>query len=92
MRIGLFVSMAVAVPLEGALGKASTPSWLFSDPARTVLFVGGGTIAASGIGVLWSLRTMWTRPKMGEETRRLIEEANRARRAGYGSTGRRDEQ
>jgi dTMP kinase len=92
MRIGLFVSMAVAVPLEGALGKASTPSWLFSDPARTVLFVGGGTIAVSGIGVLWSLRTMWTRPKMGEETRRLIEEANRARRARYGSTGRRDDQ
>ncbi len=84
MRIGLFVSMAIAVPIEVALGRASTPSFLFSEPDRTILFAGGLTIALSGLGVLWSLRTMFVRPKIAEDTRRFIEEANRARQTFYG--------
>ncbi|MDJ0961321.1 MAG: MFS transporter [Acidimicrobiia bacterium] len=84
MRIGLFVSMAVAVPIEVALGRASTPSWLFSEPDRTILFAGGVTILLSGVGVLWSLRSLFTRPKLAEDTRRFIEEANRARQTFYG--------
>ena len=90
MRIGLFVSMAVAVPLQGALGKASMPSWLFSEPSRTVLFLGGAVIVASGLGVLWSLRTLWAKPKLAEDTQWLIDEANRARRASYGRSDRED--
>jgi dTMP kinase len=88
MRIGLFVSMAVAVPVEGALGRASTPQWLFSEPTRTILFMGGVTIGLSGIVVLRSLRSIWGRPKLAEETRRLIEEADRARRTRYGPGGK----
>ena len=84
MRIGLFVSMAIAVPIEVALGQASTPSWLFSEPDRTILFAGGLTILLSGLGVLWSLRSLLTRPKLAEDTRRFIEEANRARQTYYG--------
>ena len=84
MRVGLFVSMAIAVPIEVALGRARTPSWLFSEPDRTILFAGGLTIALSGLGVLWSLRTLFTRPKLAEDARRFIEEANRARRPYYG--------
>jgi dTMP kinase len=84
MRIGLFVSMAVAVPFQVALGRASTPSWLFSEPDRTILFAGGITILLSGLGVLWSLRSLLTRPKLAEDARRFIEEANRARQTYYG--------
>jgi dTMP kinase len=84
MRVGLFVSMAIAVPIEVALGRARTPSWLFSEPDRTILFAGGLTIALSGLGVLWSLRTLFVRPKLAEDARRFIEEANRARRPYYG--------
>ena len=51
---------------------------------RTILFAGGLTIALSGLGVLWSLRTMFVRPKIAEDTRRFIEEANRARQTYYG--------
>ena len=42
------------------------------------------TIVLSGVGVLWSLRTLFTRPKLAEDTRRFIEEANRARQTFYG--------
>jgi dTMP kinase len=84
MRIGLFVSMAIAVPIEVALGRARTPSWLFSEPDRTVLFAGGLTIVLSGVGVLWSLRDVFVRPKLAEDARRFIEEANRARQTYYG--------
>jgi dTMP kinase len=84
MRIGLFVSMAIAVPLEVALGRASTPSWLFAEPTRTILFFGGMTITLSGLSVLWSLRALFVRPKLDEEAQRFIEEANRARRKFWG--------
>jgi dTMP kinase len=91
MRIGLFVSMAIAVPIEVALGRARTPSWLFAEPDRTVLFAGGLTIIMSGLGVLWSLRDVFVRPKLAEEARRLIEEANRARQTYYGRRSEDDE-
>jgi hypothetical protein len=72
------------VPIEVALGRARTPSWLFSEPDRTLLFAGGLTIALSGLGVLWSLRSLFVRPKLAEETRRFMEEAHRARQSYYG--------
>jgi dTMP kinase len=87
MRIGLFVSMALAVPLEAALRRSWAPDWLFGQPTRTVLFLGGATIAFVGLGVLWSLRALFKPPKLGEDTRRMIEEASRARWATPDSPG-----
>jgi len=79
MRVGLFVSMAVAVPLEGAVARGGGDV-LFDDPIRSVLFFGGVVIVAAGATVVWVLRGMLVRPKVGEESKKLIEEANRALR------------
>lgn len=68
MRVALFVSMFVAVPLEGALARYG-PAALSSDPSRVVIFLGGVVIVASGVTVLWGLRHLLKRPKMGPEAR-----------------------
>ncbi len=86
MRIGLFVAMAIAVPLRAALGRFDA-DWLFSQPVRTVLFLGGAVMIAAGLGILWSLRGLLRRTEIGEETRFLFEEASRTRRFPYGGEG-----
>jgi dTMP kinase len=73
MRIGIFVSMLVAVPYEGALSQAGV-----DGATRIVLLSGGATIAAAGLTTLWSLRHLLRRPKMAAETRELLEETTRA--------------
>ena len=86
MRIGLFVAMAIAVPLRAALGRFDA-DWLFSQPVRSVLFLGGAVMIAAGLGILWSLRRLLKQTEIGEETRFLFEEATRARRFPYGGEG-----
>jgi dTMP kinase len=79
MRVGLFVSMAVAVPLEGLFARLGS-GFLFDDEIRSVLFFGGVVIMAAGGTVVWVLRGVIVRPKVGEEARSLLEEAGRALR------------
>ena len=79
MRIGLFVSMAVAVPLAGALNVSGIGR--LNDPNRLVLFVGGGIMLLSGLGLLWSLRSLFTRPKLEPSTHDIIAHADKARRS-----------
>lgn len=78
MRIGLFVAMALALPLRGIFGGIDI--WRLDDPTRVVLFLGGLTVIASGLGVLWSLRGLLRMPILGKETQDIIAAANRARR------------
>lgn len=79
MRVGLFVAMALAVPLRSAFGRIDV-EWLFSQPTRTVLLVGGVVMVGAGLGILWSLRVLLRNARLGEGTRYLIREATRARR------------
>ena len=79
MRIGLFVSMAAAVPIAGAINVSGIGR--LNDPNRLVLFIGGGIMLISGVGLLWSLRALFARPKMESATHDLIAHADKARRA-----------
>ncbi len=78
MRIGLFVAMALAVPLVDAFRRVDV--WKLDDPTRVVLFLGGLTIFVSGLVVIVTLRSLFRRPTLGRETREIIAAANRARR------------
>jgi hypothetical protein len=79
MRIGLFLSMGAAVPLAGAINISGIGR--LNDPNRLVLFIGGGIMLLSGAGLLWSLRTLFARPKLESATHDLIAHADKARRA-----------
>lgn len=72
MRIGLFVSMTIAVPLAGFFRRLGLPG-LLSSGSRMVLIVGGLTIALAGVGTLWSLRRMFRAVRFSESSRRLLE-------------------
>jgi len=78
MRIGLFVSMAVAVPLAGAVNVTGVGR--LDDPNRIVLLLGGAIMLMSGTALLWSLRSLLTRPKMEPSTHEIIAQVDRARR------------
>ena len=78
MRIGLFVSMAVAVPLAGAIEVAGLGR--LNDPNRVVLFFGGIVMAVAGIGLLWSLRSLFLHAKLDSSTQDIIAHADKARR------------
>lgn len=78
MRVGLFVAMAIAVPLRAFFGGLDS-NFLFSQPTRTVLFLGGLIMVIAGSGILWPLRSVFRRPKIGEETVYFFEEASKAR-------------
>ena len=78
MRIGLFVAMALAVPLVDVFRGIDVGR--LNDPTRVVLFLGGLTILAAGLGVLWALRSTIRRPTLGADARNIIAAANRARR------------
>ena len=78
MRVGLFVAMAIAVPLQKMFDSISI-DWLFSQPTRTVLLFGGTVMVVAGIGILWSLRDLLRQAKLREETRYIVTEATRAR-------------
>lgn len=79
MRIGLFVAMALAVPLVDVFRWVNV--WRLDDPTRVVLFLGGVTIFASGLVVIVTLRSLFRRPTLRRETREIIAAANHARRA-----------
>lgn len=79
MRIGLFVAMAVAVPLVDAVGWVDFGR--LDDPTRVVLFLGGLTILTSGLAVLLTLRSGFRTPTLASETQDIIDAANKARRA-----------
>lgn len=78
MRIGLFVAMALAVPLIDVF--RSVEFWRLDDPTRVVLFLGGLTIFLSGLTVIITLRSFFRSPTIGRETRDIIAAANQARR------------
>ncbi len=78
MRIGLFVAMAIAVPLQTMFDSIDV-DFLFSQPTRTVLLVGGLVMVLAGLGILWTLRFLLRQARLGEGTRYWIEEATRAR-------------
>ena len=77
MRVALFASMLIAIPLEGALSQFDL--WpLFEPASRPVLFLGGAVIMATGLTTLWSLRHMLRRPKIGKETQDVLDAATKA--------------
>ncbi|MBT8214395.1 MAG: MFS transporter [Acidimicrobiia bacterium] len=71
MRIGLFISMAIAVPLAGFFRTLDLPG-LLGDGSRMVLLTGGFTITLAGLGTLWSVRGGLERPHLGDASRRII--------------------
>ena len=76
MRIGLFVSMALAPPLRAVLSGVGFGR--LSDPTRLVVFLGGAVIILSGLAMLWSLRSLFGRPKLGAEARDILARASDA--------------
>ncbi|MDJ0497721.1 MAG: MFS transporter [Acidimicrobiia bacterium] len=78
MRIGLFVAMALAVPLVDLFRGIDIGR--LNDPTRVVLFLGGLTMLVAGLGVLWALRSTIRSPTLGLEAKDIIAAANRARR------------
>ncbi len=82
MRIGLFVSMAAVAPLQLLL--AGTGIAGVRNPTRLVLAAGGLVIILSGLVTLWSLRRLFTRPKLGAEAREILARATEARREALG--------
>jgi dTMP kinase len=76
MRIALFISMALAVPLRTALGGAG-----IETPSRIVLLVGGLVILVSGLVTLWSLRQVLRAPKLGSDARAVLEHTTKAYRS-----------
>jgi dTMP kinase len=79
MRIGLFVSMAIAVPLVSFFRRANLPAPL-DRPTRAVLLLGGLTIVLAGLGTAWSNRDAFKRPRLPDSSRRLLGEAAAASR------------
>jgi len=79
MRIGLFVAMAVAVPLVDLFEGVEFGR--LDDPTRVVLFLGGLTILTVGLTVLLTLRSRFKAPTLGQETQDIIAAAYKARQA-----------
>lgn len=88
MRIGLFVSMAAAPPLEAILSGVGVGR--LSNPTRMVIFLGGAVIILSGAATVWSLRSVIGRPKLGAEARDILAHASGLRRR-RGRTRRTDD-
>ena len=77
MRVALFVSMLIAIPLEGALSQFDL--WSIFEPAsRPVLFLGGAVIMATGLTTLWSLRGRLRKPRVGKGTKDVLDAASKA--------------
>ena len=91
MRVGIFVAMAIAVPLQAFFDRVAV-AWLFTEPTRIVLFLGGLVMLLAGVWMLWTLRSLFNRPKIGEETAYLFEEASKARRSKLRGDGDNEEE
>ncbi|CAN5515319.1 MAG: MFS transporter [Acidimicrobiia bacterium] len=85
MRVGLFVSMALAPSLDLLLDRNGLG--LLAAPKRGVLFVGGLLIITSGSATLWSLRDSFGKPRFGSEARDILAEAVKARRGSGAGPG-----
>ncbi len=77
MRIGLFVSMALAPPLVLLINRAGLAR--IGDARRVVLFLGGAIIVFSGLTMLWGLRALFGTPQIGPDTRDIMRHADEAR-------------
>ena len=77
MRVGLFVSMALAPSLDLLLDRNGIG--FLGEPKRGVLMVGGLLIISSGAATLWSLRDSFGRPSFGTEARDILADAVRVR-------------
>jgi dTMP kinase len=86
MRIGIFVAMGLAVPLRAFFGRLDA-TWLFSQPTRTVLLLGGSVMIIAGMWILWTLRALLRQTGLGEGTAYVLEEASKARRSRIRSDG-----
>ena len=87
LRIGIFGSMLVAVPYQGALARAGVAA-----STRIVLFSGGSVIVAVGLTTLWGLRHLLRTPKVIPETRDILAETRKAGRRSTSEDGREDEE
>ncbi|HEX9854504.1 MAG TPA: MFS transporter [Acidimicrobiia bacterium] len=79
MRIALFGSMLIAVPLDSAISKLDLGGPL-DAPTRAVMFLGGAVIVLTGLVTLWSMRTVFGTPVLEPATREFLEEASRRSR------------
>lgn len=88
MRIGLFFSMMVAVPVRGFIAalRLGPP---FDGANRVVLFLGGMIIILAGLGAAWSARTFLVRPGLSAEARDALGEASWASGSYPGSSRKR---
>ena len=88
MRIGLFFSMMVAVPVRGFIAalQLGPP---FDGPNRVVLFLGGMIIILAGLGAAWSARTFLVRPGLSAQARDALGEASWASGSYPGSSRKR---
>lgn len=88
MRIGLFFSMMVAVPLRGFITALALGPPL-DGPNRVVLFLGGNIIVLAGLGAAWSARASLTRPELSAQARDALGEASFASGSYPGSNRKR---
>lgn len=74
VRTAFLVSVTLAVAVAAALnGRFPEP---FDNGIRNVLVLGGVIILASGLGTLWSMRSIFLRPKVSSELYRSIKDAS----------------
>lgn len=74
MRAGLLASMALATAAVDVIdGRFRAP---FDNATRDVLFVGGVIVFVSGVGALWSRRSVFRRPRVSHEDLATLEEAS----------------
>ena len=74
VRTAFLVSVTLAVAVAAALdGRFPRP---LDNGIRNVLVLGGAIITVSGLGTLWSMRMIFSRPKLNSELYRSIRDAS----------------
>ncbi len=74
VRTAFLVSVTLAVAVAAALNRRFPEP--FDNGIRNVLVLGGVIILASGLGTLWSMRSIFLRPKLSSELYRSIKDAS----------------
>lgn len=86
VRTAVLVSFALAVGASELLdGRFGSP---FDNGIRNVLLLGGVVILLSGLGTLWTMRDILSRPKLTKELTRSISDASDTFNAIRGRTKR----
>ncbi|MGH8937651.1 MAG: MFS transporter [Acidimicrobiia bacterium] len=75
VRSGMLAAIGLAGISAAALHGVLAPP--FDNGTRNVLFLGGVIIVLAGLGTLWSVRSMFHRPKLTPEALRSFEAASR---------------